>query len=113
MIDRETEFRNAFYFCKRWAKSPLTISYTFGYSSGLGDRDPAQKVHDYIGSLQRNKVINFEEKLNNLYKFLEESEKTERKMHHMDTVFYNNLIRYINRSKKDISEGKSVQKKRL
>lgn len=43
MIDREKEFRNAFYFSKRWANSPLSPGYTRGYSAGNADRKPAKK----------------------------------------------------------------------
>ena len=43
MIDKEKEYRNAFYFIKRWAKSPLTPSYTIGYSRGNADKEPAKK----------------------------------------------------------------------
>ncbi|MBR7796984.1 hypothetical protein GT022_13105 [Agaribacter marinus] len=111
MIDREKEFRNAFYFSKRCAKSPLTPSYTIGYSRGNADKEPAKKVYDYILSLGE-KSISFEEKLNLLYKFLEQAEQEERNKRMMGTDFYSNIMTYIRISKRQIDNGEPVQTRR-
>ncbi|MGG0788276.1 hypothetical protein ABE132_05990 [Peribacillus simplex] len=111
MIDREKEFRNAFYFLKRWAKSPLTPSYTRGYSAGLGHREPAQKTYDYILFLGKDTSSSFEEKVNLLFTFLEK-EKAEQGKGVMGSPFYNNLMTYIRISTKNIEKGESVQTRR-
>jgi hypothetical protein len=111
MIDREKEFRNAFYFLKRWAKSPLTPSYTRSYSAGNADREPARKTYDYILVLQ-DSSISFEEKLNLLYTFLEKANEEDRKRPFMGTDFYNKIQCYIRRSISDIEKGIPVQTRR-
>lgn len=111
MIDREKEFKNAFYFLKRWAKSPLTPSYTRSYSAGNADREPAKKVYDYILSLQKSST-SFEEKVNLLNTFLEKADKEYGKRPFMGSAFYYNMRSYIRRSIKDIENGKHVQTRR-
>ncbi|WP_062231486.1 hypothetical protein [Fictibacillus sp. FJAT-27399] len=112
MIDREKEFRNAFYYLKRWSKSPLTPSYTIGYSRGLSDKEPAQKCFDYILKLGKDSTISFEEKLNLLYEFLEKSNEEDKKRPLMGTDFYRNLQSYIRRSISSIEKGEPVQTRR-
>ncbi|WP_177167149.1 hypothetical protein [Salinibacillus kushneri] len=110
LVDREKEFRNAFYFLKRQSKSPLTPSYTRGYSRGLADRKPAKKCYDYILSLGEN-PISFEEKVNLLDSFLERADH-EQEEGFMGTSFYRNLQSYIRRSKNNIDKGEPVQTRR-
>ena len=112
MINREKEFRNAFYFLKRWAKSPLTSSYTIGYSRGLADREPAQRCYDYILLLGKDSTISFEEKLNLLYTFLEKANEENRKRTVMSTAFYSILQSYIRSSIINIEKGEPVQTRR-
>ncbi len=112
MYDREKEFKNAFYFCKRWANSPLTPSYTYGYSRGNADKEPAQKVYNYILTLQYDKKIDFESKIEKLNEFLIELDKNQ-PQGFFGTNFYSGLISYIRRSKVDIENERSVQTRRL
>jgi len=112
LIDREKEFRNAFYFLKRWSKSPLTPSYTIGYSRGLGDREPAQNCYDYILSLGKDSTISFEEKLNLLNMFLEKAIEEQREKPFMGSPFYCNIPSYIRISISNIEKGIPVQTRR-
>lgn len=112
MINREQEFRNAFYFLKRWSKSPLTPSYTIGYSRGLADREPAQRCYDYILLLGKDSTISFEKKLNLLYTFLEKANEENRKRTMMGTAFYSILQSYIRSSIINIEKGEPVQTRR-
>jgi hypothetical protein len=111
LIDREKEYRNAFYFLKRCAKSPLTPGYTIGYSAGLADEKPARKSYDYILLLGKDTSISFEEKLNMLNTFLEKANEEQCKGF-MGTSFYRNLQSYIKRSISNIEKGEPVQTKR-
>ncbi|RSK53660.1 hypothetical protein [Bacillus canaveralius] len=111
MKNREKEFRNAFYFIKRWAKSPLTPSYTIGYSAGNAHREPAKKTYDYILLLGKDSSNNFEEKVNLLYTFLEKKDQEQGKGF-MGTDFYRNLHSYIRRSRINIEKGEPVQTRR-
>lgn len=111
MIDREKEFRKAFYFLKRWAKSPLTPSYTRGYSAGNADKKPARKTYDYILLLDNDTSISFEKKLNLLNTFLEKADEEQDKGF-MGTSFYRDLLSYIRRSISNIEKGEPVQTRR-
>lgn len=113
MINKEAECRKAFYSMKRQSKSPLTPSYTRGYSAGLGDREPARKTYDYILLLGENTSINFEEKLSELYTFLENANEEERIKPMMGTSFYYNLQAYIRSSLRNIEKGEPVITSRL
>ncbi|MCA1213861.1 hypothetical protein LC728_05625 [Bacillus amyloliquefaciens] len=112
MINREKEFRNAFYFMKRYVKSPLTPSYTRGYSAGLADKEPAKKIYDYILLLGNDSSKSFEEKVNLLVAYLEMAEQEEQGKHYMGTGFYRTLQSYIKRSRSNIEKGKPVQTRR-
>lgn len=112
MIDREKEYRKAFYFLKRCSKSPLTPSYTRSYSAGLGDREPARKTYDYISLLSKDANNSFEEKINLLNIFLQKTEEEERNLPQMGSSFYSMLQSYIRRSKSNIEKGEPVQTKR-
>ncbi|PFP29429.1 hypothetical protein COJ96_11030 [Bacillus sp. AFS073361] len=113
MLDKEKEYKNAFYFLKRWSKSPLTPSYTRGYSAGLADKEPAQKTYDYIMSLDRDTSISHQEKLNLLYKFLEKTDAEEsKKAAVMTTSFYRNIQSHIKREISNVEKGVPAQTRR-
>ncbi|MDL0428703.1 hypothetical protein ABEQ76_20620 [Bacillus velezensis] len=109
VVDRKREFRNAFFFMKRWAKAPLLPSYTIGYSRGNADKEPAKLIYEYILSLQENSSITFEKKVDLLDTFLEKANQEQRGTYVMGTGMYNNFRSYIRRSLKDIEDGIPVQ----
>jgi hypothetical protein len=112
LIDKEKEYRNAFYFLKRWSKSPLTPSSTIGYGRGNADKEPAQKCYDYFISLSNDTSLSFQEKLDLIYKFLEKVNEEDKKKHMMGTHFYNNFQSYIRISFSNIEKGLPVQTRR-
>lgn len=106
------EYSKAFFFCKRWAKSPSTSSYTKSYSRGNADKDPAKIVYEHIIYLQENKLLNYKGKLDELDCFLENKDKLENEKTYFQTGFYRNLNQYIRAMKINIEKGLPVQTKR-
>lgn len=112
-FNREREFRNAFYFLKRLAKSPSMPTYTHGYTAGYADKEPAKKIYDYILFLDQDKKKSFEEKVKQLDNFLENAEIEQRTRPFIGSSLYNSFRTYIKFSIKAIENGLPVQKKRM
>jgi hypothetical protein len=112
MNDKEKKYRKVFYFLKKWSESPLTPSYTNGYSRGRADREPAQKTYDYILSLDRDTSISFEEKLKSLYTFLEKTDEEERKRPLIGTGFYRNIQSHLKSEISNVEKGLPVRTRR-
>lgn len=108
----DKDYRKAFFFCKRWAKSPLTAGYTIGYSRGIADKEPAKIVYDYILFLQGEKIYDFKEKLDLLDSFLEKKDKEEDTETNFRSGFYKPIRHYINGTRINIKKGFPVQTKR-
>jgi hypothetical protein len=111
-MDKEKEYRKVFYFLKRWAKSPLTYTYTRGYSAGLADREPAKIIYDYILFLDGDTKILYEEKLHLLYEFGEKVDLEESNRPLMGTGFYRNILSHIKREITNVEKGLPVQTRR-
>ncbi|HDR7704618.1 TPA: hypothetical protein QCX91_002203 [Bacillus thuringiensis] len=114
MIDKERdkEFRKAFFFLKRYIKSPLGITYTHGYSRGSADIEPAKEAYAYVLQLQEEST-SFEEKFNTLQDFLEkEYNERQEQRPSQNTGRYWDYIGYIKDSKRKIENGEPVQTRR-
>lgn len=111
MLNREKQFRNSFFFIKRSAKSPTLPSYTYGYTAGLADKEPAVYVYNYILEMQTNKS-SFEEKIASLEIYLHQRNKEEEQKEYKNTGFNNMILQLIKRAKEDINNGVPVQTKR-
>ncbi|WP_214482966.1 hypothetical protein [Bacillus sp. SM2101] len=111
--DKEMEFRKAFNFLKRSAKSPLTSSYTRGYTAGNAQREPSQKIYDYILELEKDASISFEEKISKLDIFLQKAEEEQRKKPLMGTPMNRDFRSYIKVTISNIEKGEPVQTRRV
>lgn len=111
MLEREIQFRKSFYFLKRSAKSPTLPSYTYGYTAGLGDKEPAGHIYNYILELEGFKS-SFEFKIDCLENFLHAKNKEEAEKQMMRTGFYNMILSLITQARKNIKEGVPVQTRR-
>lgn len=113
-FDRETEFRNAFYFIKRWVKQPFTITHGRNYSQL--DKTFAKNVYEFIESIQNVRESSFEEKLNKLESFVEKENSHEiresLKRESFSSPYLRIILSYIKRSKEDIENERPVQKRR-
>lgn len=110
MIDKEREkmFKKAFSFVVRSMKRPLYDSYTWGYTRGYADKEPAQKAYDYLLKLKEDSSYSFEEKLDVFYSFL----KSEYEKSNKSYSYYTQFLIYIPETKKQIDNGEPIQTKR-
>lgn len=111
-MDKEKEYKKVFDVLKRMSKSPLTQSYTRGYSAGLGDRKPAKKTNDYILFLEGDTTSTYEEKLHSIYKFAEKEDVEASNRPLMGTSFYRKILSHIKRELTNVEKGLPVQTKR-
>lgn len=112
IYNRNKEFAKTLSFFKRWVKQPDTITHCRKY--GPTEKKIAKNVYDFVGSLQKNKSIDSEERINELeiyiLQLLEEYRVNEK--YWSDTSYLEGLLSIINHAKKDIDNERPVQTRR-
>ena len=110
MYDIEKESREVLKILKRWAKKPISESYTRGYTAGLADREPAIEIYGYICELSSQRNISPEEKLDLIESFVEKGKNEYlKKPNTMGDGFYGKFHRWVLSFKKDLEYEIPIQ----